>query len=298
MANAKQVLKIAAGEIGYSRWTDPLQGTKYGRAYAKETGSPYFGTNGVPYCAMFVWWVLKQAGQKCPGMPTASCTALLNAAKKAGIVRKNKKDAKPGDVLIFDWDGDGSPDHTGFCELNKGSYPQTIEGNTSSGSSGSQSNGGGVYRRTRSWSSVLAVIAIQYDGSTDDDEKLEVDGSLGTKSNTKMQKQLGTKADGVISSQEKANKSLMPAVVSGAWEFVSNPQGSQCIVQLQTGLNAVGGYGLKIDGIVGKKTITALQKWLRSLGYKKHAINGKLDKTTAYNIQNALNAGYFRKLAA
>lgn len=297
MATANKALSIAAKEVGYSRWDDPKQGTKYGRWYAKKTGSSYFGTNGVPYCAMFVAWVLAQAGQKCSGMPTASCTTFLNGARKAGLVRSSKKSAKPGDAVIFDWDGDGSPDHVGFVEKNKGGYIQTIEGNTSSGSSGSQSNGGGVYRRTRDWGVVLAVIAIPYDGADDDDEDLVVDGELGEKSNTKLQKQLGTKVDGIISSQEKANKSLMPAVVTPAWEFVSNPQGSQCIVQLQTGLNAVGGYGLKIDGIVGKKTITALQKWLRSLGYKKHGINGKLDKTTAYNVQNALNAGYFKKLA-
>ena len=34
MATASEVLRIAAGEIGYSRWTDPQPGTKYGRWYA------------------------------------------------------------------------------------------------------------------------------------------------------------------------------------------------------------------------------------------------------------------------
>lgn len=40
MATAKQVLAREAAEIGYSRWDDPEQGTKYGRWMAKLTGSP------------------------------------------------------------------------------------------------------------------------------------------------------------------------------------------------------------------------------------------------------------------
>lgn len=47
------VLQVAAKELGYSRWNDPKNGTKYGRWYAELTHSPYFGSNGVPYCAMF-----------------------------------------------------------------------------------------------------------------------------------------------------------------------------------------------------------------------------------------------------
>ena len=59
MANsAADVIRIAAAEVGYSRWSDPEQGTKYGRWYAEKTGSGYYGTNGVPYCAMFVSWVM------------------------------------------------------------------------------------------------------------------------------------------------------------------------------------------------------------------------------------------------
>ena len=55
MANtAEDVMNIAQDEIGYSRWDDPQEGTKYGRWYADYTDEPYYGTSGVPYCAMFV----------------------------------------------------------------------------------------------------------------------------------------------------------------------------------------------------------------------------------------------------
>ena len=163
MASANKVLSIAAGEVGYSRWDDPQAGTKYGRAFAEKVGNSYYGNSGIPYCCMFVWWVLEQAGMTVPGMPTASCTTLRNACANAGMIVP-KMSAQPGDIVIFDWPGsrDGANDHVGFVELNKGNYIQTIEGNTSSGASGSQGNGGVVARRTRDWSVVQDVIRPAY----------------------------------------------------------------------------------------------------------------------------------------
>ena len=302
MATANDVLRIAANEIGYSRWTDPANGTKYGRWYADLTKSPYFGTNGVPYCAMFVAWVLAQANQSCPGMPTAACVTALNGARNAGIIRSNKKDARPGDLVLFDWDG-GLPDHIGIVEVNKGSYIQTIEGNTSSGNSGSQSNGGGVYRRTRSWSTVHSIIAVPYSGSgsgtatpspaPSTSAKLTVDGYIGKDSVSELQRQIGTPIDGVISSQDIGNKKYMPNVTSITW----GGQGSQLVVGLQKFLvrkgYSVGASGA--DGLMGKNTVIAIQQFLRKdCGYVKHAIDGYLGPDTAANTQNALNAGKFK----
>ncbi|MBY4796774.1 CHAP domain-containing protein, partial [Collinsella sp. AGMB00827] len=166
MATSYDVIARAAKEIGYSRFTDPLMGTIYGRWYALLTNTPWFGTNGVPYCAMFVSYILAECGVEVPGFPTASCLAALSGARGAGIVLANKYDARPGDIVLFDWDpqlGNGV-DHVGFVERNCGSYIQTIEGNTSPGTSGSQGNGGGVHRRTRSWGVVAAIIRPNYDG--------------------------------------------------------------------------------------------------------------------------------------
>lgn len=164
MATANDILRVAAAEIGYSRWNDPLNGTKYGRWYAQKTNSSYFGTNGVPYCAMFVSWVFDQCGQTMPGLPSASCSVIRNATRGTRYQVSNIRDAKAGDVVLFDWDpaGGNGPDHVGIVEKNCGSYLQTIEGNTSSGNSGSQSNGGGVYRRTRAWSTVYMIIRPDY----------------------------------------------------------------------------------------------------------------------------------------
>lgn len=165
MSSASDALRIAAAEVGYSRWSDPKPGTKYGRWYAELTGSAYYGESGVPYCAMFVSWVLHQAGVD---FTYAYCPYILRDFKAARVA---KSDARPGDVVLFDWGGDGVPDHVGLVELNRGTYYQTIEGNTSSGSAGSQSNGGRVARRTRSLSTVCAVIRIDYEGEDMTDEQ-------------------------------------------------------------------------------------------------------------------------------
>ncbi len=61
MATASEVLRIAAGEIGYSRWTDPQPGTKYEALVRPIPQLSYYGASGVPFCAMFVSWVMSRA---------------------------------------------------------------------------------------------------------------------------------------------------------------------------------------------------------------------------------------------
>lgn len=291
MATANEVLKIAAGEIGYSRWTDPQQGTKYGRWYAKKTNSSYFGTNGVPYCAMFVAWVLDQAGQKCAGMPTASCITALSGAKKAGIVRSSKKSAQPGDLVLYDWNGNGNPDHIGIVEKNKGSYLQAIEGNTSSGSTGSQSNGGGVYRRTRDWSSVLAVVAVPYAGTSKPTAaKLKVDKLWGEDTTREAQEQAGTPVDGIVSSQDKAWKPKFKGCTTG-WEWVSNAKGSQLIIAIQKTLRDKYGQDVgEIDGVAGRLFWRAFE---RAAGYDADEKGLEYPSNTIGWFQEKLNAGTF-----
>ena len=58
----------------------------------------------------------------------------------------------PGDIILYTFS------HTGIVESVQGSTVTAIEGNTSAGSSGSQANGGGVFRRTRNKSLVRAYI--------------------------------------------------------------------------------------------------------------------------------------------
>lgn len=282
MTSAADVLNIAGAQVGYSRWNDPEAGTIYGRWYAHKTGSAYFGTSGVPYCAMFVSWVLAHAGTSLLGNGAvyAYVPWMVRDAGRAGR-RVAFNDIQPGDVLCFDWDGDGVADHTGFAASTpSGSWVHTIEGNTSTGAAGSQSNGGMVARRVRSRGSIQAVIRPAYGGAAPSGSSgsVTVDGALGPESNKRMQEILGTVADGVISSQYAPNREYVPAAYGG-WEWVSNAEGSLTIAALQRRL------GVTDDGIIGPATVREWQKRLSVTA------DGYLGENTARAIQGALNRG-------
>lgn len=120
--------------------------------------------------------------------------------------------------------------------------------------------------------------------------KLEVDGHVGPATVKELQSQLGTAVDGVISWQSTTDRAAHERI--NAITYGSG--GSDVVLALQNFLRKKG-YNISADRYLGKNTVTALQRWMRdSLGYKKHAIDGILGQYTAYNLQNALNAGAFR----
>ena len=277
MATASQVINIAAKELGYSRWKDPQAGTKYGRWYAGKTGSPYFGQSGVPYCAIFVSWVLSQAGMIPPGGVFAYCPTGLANASRLGRVR-DKHAAKPGDIVFFDWNKDGVSDHVGIVTANRGSYLETIEGNTSAGVRGSQSNGGGVYRRARSLSLVIGVVSPQYSQATPPRPAasgLAVDGWAGAATIRRAQQLAHTPADGYISGQWRGNRKAHWAVTAISY----GKGGSTLVRRIQSTL------GISVDGHWGANTSRAIQ---RRLGVTQDGYFGH-DSVKAW--QRCLNAG-------
>ena len=294
MATAQQTLARAAQEIGYYRHNDPLNGTKYGRWYAEKMNSPYFGYNGVPFCAMFVSYILDQVGQSCPGFPAAYCPYILNDTRKAGIVLADKTKAQPGDLVIFNWDG-GVVDHIGFVELNKGSYIQTIEGNSPAGY---------VSRRTRNWGTVAAIVRVPYGGSATPAPAPST-GSLdlgdaawwGRRFNLALQGQLGTSQDGVMTGQATSNKKFFWAVDADAVRY--DGDGNSLMVKaLQRKIVAngcsVGPSG--VDGHMGRDTIRGLQSLLVRWGYSVGAsgADGYCGNDTNRAVAQALKDGRFR----
>jgi hypothetical protein len=120
----------------------------------------WFGVNGVAWCNIFVSYCFAtspanyiicggfkgagvKAGKGCAYVPTTE--AWLRASGKW----VGKTEAQPGDIVIFNWDQKGDPEHIGIVESWVGG-PQgqfvSIEGNTSVGN---DSDGGEVMRRTR-----------------------------------------------------------------------------------------------------------------------------------------------------
>lgn len=168
MSVAQQVLARAASRIGYYAPDDPNPGSEAGRYWAARTGQQWLAgpSDSVWWCMLFVSMCLDECGQI-----DAIGGFSFNTDYTVNKVRQHPEayfvsvyDAQPGDVVIFDWDGGGT-DHVGFVEKNLGGGTlQTIEGNTSSGSYGSQSAGNGVWRRVRNHS-IAYVIRPAYSDS-------------------------------------------------------------------------------------------------------------------------------------
>lgn len=188
MTTPRQVLQIAASRIGYYAPSDPLPGSEAGRyvadlwasyssaaqaradgCYNWESGASWLKgpSNEIWWCCLFVSMCYHMAGgRNMPGIPNYNCDNLKSKAR--AYVLNNKRNAQPGDFILYDWGGDGSCDHIGICELNLGNTGvQCIEGNTSGSNGGSQSAGNGVWRRVRSWSYVNCVIRPVYTGEED-----------------------------------------------------------------------------------------------------------------------------------
>lgn len=240
MATAQDLLNVARGQIGYSRWNDPQAGTKYGRRYAERTGNAYFGQSGVPFCAMFVTWCLEQVGMQPPGGIFAYCPSGISQARNAGAL-VSKTSARPGDIVFFDWGRDGLSDHVGFVEANNGASLTTIEGNTL---------GGKVARRSRAFSVVCAVARPAYDSASaaaSSSSLLAVDGYWGPATTRALQQINGTPVDGVVSGQVHKPEACP------AWRL---GRGGSLLVRAMQGT-----FGVTQDGYFGPDTTRAAQRY-------------------------------------
>nr|WP_325212448.1 CHAP domain-containing protein [uncultured Oscillibacter sp.] len=160
MATAEKVLNVARGELGTKETPANSNRVKYNTWYygREVSGAAY------PWCMAFVQWCFHRAGVPLP-VRTASCGALMSAAKKAG--QRVTKDYRPGDVVIYDFPGGAATDHCGIVEKVTLTGVVAIEGNTSQ--AGSQSNGGMVCRKTRPYSQIVGAARPNYKEEDDMD---------------------------------------------------------------------------------------------------------------------------------
>lgn len=138
---ATRLLECARSEIGT---TESPAGSNR-QEFAAEVGH----LNGYAWCQTFVNAMAKRAGVGIPDavMKTAYTPHAVTAWKQAGQWRTAPR---VGDFAYFQFDKDPQVDHVGIVEaIHPDGTVTCLEGNTSPTSSGSQSNGGGVYRRVR-----------------------------------------------------------------------------------------------------------------------------------------------------
>lgn len=149
--------------------------------------------------------------------------------------------ALPMDIIYFDWEPNGIPNHIGFVRERKSDLEvYTIEGNTS---------GGIVAQKLRPEKYVCGVFRPHFP-ATWKDAKLEVDGYFGYNSIAMLQKALGIKADGILGKGTvKALQKRAGVSQDGSW----GPKTSKAVQKM---------VGTPADGMFGPKSVKALQTWI------------------------------------
>ena len=158
---AKRILEVARGEIGVKESPAGSNKVKYNAEY---------GGGAKAWCCVFVWWLFREAGASklfFNGAKTAYAPALLTYHKKMGQAVSG--DYEPGDVIFFDFNGNGTPDHVGICEAWDGEWITTIDGNTGEGN---EANGGCVLPRKRRKKYICGAYRPAYEEEEIVDQKL------------------------------------------------------------------------------------------------------------------------------
>ena len=274
MAKASEVLKVAASQIGVTESPKNSNRTKYGKA---------FGENGVPWCAIFLWWDFRKAkaGSLYPHNSNAAYAQDQIVSKCGGkwVMKKNTSKAtrkaylrmaKPGDVVCMDFGRmDAYRSHIGIVEKVDGTNLICIEGNTSK--SGSQSNGGMVCRQTRPYTYICSAARPAYSDAAPVEEPkpdpvtkpLTVDGDLGYQTACRMQTWLNDSgAEPKLAVDGEVGPNTIRALQKkiGA-KPIDSKWGKHTSEVFQRYLNA-NGAKLADDGVFGTKSVKALQVFL------------------------------------
>ena len=200
---ANDIVNLAKKQIGKGY-------KKYCKAYGVNTD----------WCVIFIWWLfykLKASKLFCNGTRQAVVGNVASWAKNAKLTVA-LKNAKAGDIVLFDWAGTGYKyDHIGLLigKNKDGSY-KTIEGNTLS-SSFKKSK---VAYRNRYASEIVMVIRPKYEKTPVKPTKYNLTRKLkqGCKGNDvkALQKKLGITADGIFG--PKTEKALVKYQKSKGWK--------------------------------------------------------------------------------
>ena len=153
--------------------------------------------------------------------------------------------ALPMDIVFFDWNHNGLPDHIGFIRERKNcDEVYTIEGNT---------NGGVVAQKTRTVGYIQGIYRPHFPAKFDISKPLEIDGLFEYNSIAMMQKALGgLEIDGIMGkSTVKKLQAWAGVAQDGAWATKTSKA-----IQKKLGVTA--------DGYFGKDSCKALQKWCNS----------------------------------
>ena len=101
-----------------------------------EGGEPYWSWWGLDYrvewCAIFVSWCADQCGYLDAGVlpKMEGVRPYVDWFIQRDQWQERDYEPNPGDIIFFDWEPDGSPDHVGIVERCENGIVYTVEGNS------------------------------------------------------------------------------------------------------------------------------------------------------------------------
>lgn len=106
--------------------------TQLGNQGGQHYWSWYGFNSRVEWCACFVSWCADQCGYIESGLVPkfAGCVDGANWFKSNGKWQDRTYEPKVGDIIFFDWEGDGTTDHVGIVEKCENGTVYTVEGNS------------------------------------------------------------------------------------------------------------------------------------------------------------------------
>lgn len=228
---------------------------EYAKSFLGKGGATFRSYCGLPsgaaWCNAFVTYIFHKtdnASLYCGGKKQTYCPTSIKLCRKT-MAEIPMYLAMPMDVIYFDWDKNGVPNHIGFVRAkNTTDSIYTIEGNTSNK----------VMLKTRPRKYVCGVFRPHYK-ATFTLKKLTVDGDCGYNTIAVLQKYLGVTVDGILGlNTVKALQKKVGVSADGAWGT-----GTSKAVQKLIGTTA--------DGAFGKNSVKALQTFLNKKVYPQPA---------------------------
>lgn len=258
MKTNKEVLKIARSHLG--------QG---GARFRKYVGLPA----GSAWCNAFVDYVANEGGVKSlyfNGKKETYCPHSIQWCKK-NLAEIPLYLALPMDIIYFDWDKNGNPNHIGLVRAKRNTASiYTTEGNTDKKNKEGKTVAHGVVAdRVRPAKYVQGIYRPHYVPSGCKKKKLSCNGNFGYHSIYNLQIALGMKPNGILTKETvKFLQKRAKATEDGSWGR-------------NTSLKVQKMVGAKQDGEFGKNSVIALQKWINGINYPPKPKKPSKPKETA-----------------
>lgn len=258
MYKGEAIVKLAESQLG-TRGADAK----------KYCGLP----SNANYCDAFVSWLFYKEDAKeyfCDGKKQTYCPTTIKILRKEMPMLPIYL-GLPGDVIFFDWEPNGNPNHIGIVRNRVSDLEiDTVEGNTSMQNSKGQTIATGVvanktrtyYIRGTNKVQIQGMFRPQFpvdDSEFDTSKKLVIDGLFGFNSIACLQKALKEKGyyNGAIDAimglgTVKALQKAAGTEADGSW----GPNTTKAVQKM---------VGARVDSFFGPASTKKLQEWINKV---------------------------------